>query len=193
MPKVKETLELQKFVNVAFPALAVLVTVKDAKRNTNGTGNETNIITIAWHTQISRNPPLIGISVAPQRYSHDLIVDAGEFVVNFMPLKLSEQVHYCGSHSGRDVAKFSECGLTPLEPQVLSTHGIEEGLAHFECRIFDTKTLGDHTWFVGEVVSVRAVPGFLQDGILAKDKPPLFYIGKNTYSTLSMEQKLHLS
>ena len=58
--------QLAKFYYYSFPMQAVLVTCRDENE-------KTNVLTIAWHTPISRNPPLYGISVAPGRYSHELI------------------------------------------------------------------------------------------------------------------------
>ena len=50
---------ISKFYHYAFPMQAVLVTVNDQNR-------KTNAITIAWHTPISKKPPLYGISVGPR-------------------------------------------------------------------------------------------------------------------------------
>ena len=96
---------LKKFYQHAFPMPTVLVTCNDQK-------GKTNIITIAWHTTISKNPPLYGISIAPGRYSHDLIKENKEFVVNFVPYELVDKAHFCGTHSGKKTDKTSETKLT---------------------------------------------------------------------------------
>ena len=67
---------ITKFYNYSFPKLTVLVTLLDD----NG---KPNIITLAWHSACSIKPPMYGISIDPRRYSHDPIINTGEFVVNF--------------------------------------------------------------------------------------------------------------
>ena len=91
--------KINKFYYYAFPMQAVLVTCNDEK-------GKTNVITIAWHTTISKKPPLYGISVAPGRYSYDLISKTKEFVVNFTPYSLSKIVLFFGTHSGRKTFKL---------------------------------------------------------------------------------------
>ena len=76
------------------------------------TTGKTNIITLAWHTPISRKPPLYGISIAPKRYSHALIEKSKEFVINFIPYSLVEAAQFCGTHSGRSTDKLCKTGLT---------------------------------------------------------------------------------
>ncbi len=99
---------LASYHHYAFPMQTVLVTSNDDH-------GKTNIITLAWHTPISRNPPLYGISVSPRRYSHGCITKTKEFVINFIPYSLAQQADYCGTHSGRTVDKARETRLT-FEP-----------------------------------------------------------------------------
>jgi hypothetical protein len=60
---------IEKYYHYAFPMQTILVTCNDDK-------GKTNIITLAWHTPISRKPPLYGISISPKRYSYALIKKA---------------------------------------------------------------------------------------------------------------------
>ena len=62
-----------------------------------------NIITLGMYMSISSNPPQVCIGVAPQRYSHGLIEETGEFVVNVPSIDLEEAMHFCGVKSGRDL------------------------------------------------------------------------------------------
>ena len=160
------------------PALTALVTCVD------GEGNP-NIITVAWHATISRHPPLYGVSISPRRYSHDLILDSGEFVVNFTAFEILDKLHYCGKHSGRAVNKFEETGLTPAKASKVGAPLIEECYAHLECRLRDHRIYGDHTWFVGEVVSVDYdEEAFDSSGLLRiVEASPIYYLGRDTYTT----------
>ena len=73
-----------------------------------------NIITLGMYMPISLRPPWVCIGIAPGRYSHGLIEETGEFVINTPPITLEKEMHYCGIKSGRDIDKFAETGLTPL-------------------------------------------------------------------------------
>jgi len=162
---------------------AVLVTCNDRKGNT-------NIITLAWHTPISRNPPLYGISVSPKRYSHSLIKKSKEFVINFMLYNSVEAADYCGTHSGRTTEKVCQTGATLIPAQNLKTPLIKEGYAHLECTLVKTSTLGDHTLFIGKVVAVSADENAFLDDLLRTDRiHPLYYVGQNTYTTLDRAKR----
>ena len=115
--------------------------------------NKNNIITLAWSMIISRDPPIVAISVAPQRYSHDLIKNSGEFTSNVPTKAIISEIFYCGSHSGRKVNKFKETNLTPLDGINVKCPRIKECVSQIECKVIDAKKYGDHTLFVGKVVT----------------------------------------
>ena len=169
---------IKKFYHYSFPTQAALVTCNDSD-------NKTNVITIAWHTTISKNPPLYGISVAPGRYSHDLIKKSKEFVINFAPYNLAEKINFCGTHSGRKTDKISETNLTLIPSKKIKTPAIKECFTHLECKLFDACSLGDHTLFVGEVLNVLLDDGaFVNDLIDNKKIQPCYYIGDCVYTTI---------
>jgi flavin reductase (DIM6/NTAB) family NADH-FMN oxidoreductase RutF len=176
---------MNTFYNYAFPMPTVLVTSKDMKNNT-------NIITIAWHTTISRNPPLYGISVSPKRYSHGLIKQRMEFVINFLSFRYSNEIHFCGTTSGKHVNKIKETGLT-LEPsKTIETPSLKEGYANLECILYDTQTLGDHTLFIGRITYVSCDQDSFDHRILNNQKTkPILYLGDNNYCTLSTEKEIY--
>lgn len=171
----------KNFVYCAFPKLAVLITVANRE-------GHSNIITAAWHTHLSHTPPLYGISIHPKRFSHDMILESKEFVVNFARFNLVDGLHYCGTHSGRDHDKFKECNLTPTKAFKVRAPLIKECYASLECRLYDHKKVGDHTFFIGEVVSVSADKDAFKNGILG-DVQPIYYMGNNRYTTLSSIRK----
>jgi len=156
----------------------ILVTCNDNK-------GKTNIITLAWHTPISRHPPLYGISIAPKRYSHKLIKKSKEFVINFIPYSLANAAQFCGTHSGRSTEKLCKTKLTLVPSKKLSTPLIKEGYAHLECKLVKSTSFGDHTLFVGEVINVSADAKAFKNELLRTDHiHPLYYIGENNYTTL---------
>ena len=59
-----------------------------------GHGEQANIITIAWTGILCSNPPQIGIGVRPDRHSHGLIRQTGEFVINIPGERLLGEMEY---------------------------------------------------------------------------------------------------
>jgi flavin reductase (DIM6/NTAB) family NADH-FMN oxidoreductase RutF len=166
--------ELRMYYTYAAPLPTILVTAIDENARP-------NIITVAWHSPISIAPTLYGISIGPKRHSHGLIAKAGEFVINFPAFGLLDKVHHCGSVSGRTADKFRQTGLTPLPSDKIKTPGIAECYLNLECKVAEGAVFGDHTWFVGEVLNIRADEGLFEEGILKEQGDPILYMGKDLY------------
>jgi flavin reductase (DIM6/NTAB) family NADH-FMN oxidoreductase RutF len=170
--------QLEKFYYYAFPMQAVLVTCNDKD-------NKTNAITIAWHCPVSKKPPLYGISVAPSRYSHELMMKSKEFVINFLPFDFVEKVNFCGTHTGRNIDKIQRSGLTLIPSKEVTIPSIKESYSILECKFKESIHLGDHTFFVGEIVNISYVRDAFHNNILEnKHIQPIFYLGKNIYTTI---------
>lgn len=113
-----------------------------------------SICPLGWKMTTSGKPPMMAISVAPQRFTHGLIDGAGEFVLAWPGEDLAEATLLCGTRSGRDLDKFATMNLTPLPAAVVSAPLIKECIANLECRVVGKLTSGDHTIFVGEILAV---------------------------------------
>ena len=133
--------------NMLNPVPAVMVSLADKD-------GKNNIITVAWAGTICTNPPMLSISVRPERYSYNMIKNTGEFVVNLTTEELVRACDFCGVKSGRDVDKFKEMKLTPLKMEHVSAPGISESPVNIECRVVEAKELGSHTMFIAEVLGV---------------------------------------
>jgi flavin reductase (DIM6/NTAB) family NADH-FMN oxidoreductase RutF len=133
--------------NMLYPVPAVMISCgrKDEKPN---------IITIAWAGTICSDPVMLSISVRKERYSHDIIADTGEFVVNLVTKELAFATDYCGVRSGRDVDKFKDMHLTPCDMPHIAACGIEESPVNIECKVIEVKKLGSHDMFIAKVVGV---------------------------------------
>ena len=126
-------------------------------------GEKPNIITVAWAGTICSDPVMLSISVRKERYSHSIISDTKEFVVNLTTQSLCTATDYCGVKSGKDIDKFKEMNLTPLQSNVVKAPGIAESPVNIECRVVDIKELGSHDMFIAEVVSVSVDESLLDD------------------------------
>ncbi len=133
--------------NMLNPVPAVMVSVADKDGNA-------NIITVAWAGTICTNPPMVSISVRPERYSYHMIEETGEFVINLTTEDLVKACDYCGVVSGRDVDKFNEMQLTPFVVEGVNVPAIAESPVNIACRVVEKKELGSHHMFIAEVVSV---------------------------------------
>ena len=131
-----------------FPCPVVLVTCVDS----NG---KPNIITLAWVGVVCSDPPMLGLSIRPHRYSYGLIEASREFVVNIPTVEILKETDFCGVVSGKDDDKFSETGLTAEPAEKVKPPLIRECPVNIECIVKDKIPLGVHHLFLGEVVSVH--------------------------------------
>jgi len=114
-----------------------------------------SICPLGWTMWTSGNPPMMAISVAPPRFTHDLIANSGEFVLAWPGAELAEATLLCGTRSGRSMDKFAECKLTALPAEKVQAPLVKECLANLECKVVNKMTTGDHTVFAGEIVAVH--------------------------------------
>ena len=142
--------------NMLYPLPVVMVSC-------NRKGEKPNIVTVAWTGTICSDPAMVSISVRPERYSHDIIEETGEFVINLVTKDLTYATDYCGVRSGRDMDKFKEMNLTPLPSKMIDAVGIEESPVNIECKVVEVKKLGSHDMFIAEVVNVTVDDRYMDE------------------------------
>ncbi|MHA1293343.1 MAG: flavin reductase family protein [Promethearchaeota archaeon] len=138
-------LKSNSHIRLLYPRQTILCTSKLEDKK--------NIITLAWSMVVSGNPPIIAISISPKRFSHNLILKSKEFTINLPTKEIINEVYYCGTHSGRDVDKFQETKLTELDGINVNCPRIKQCISHIECKVINAEKYGDHTLFIGKVVS----------------------------------------
>lgn len=136
-----------------------------------GTMEESNIITVAWTGILNTNPAMCYISVRPERYSHNIIKENGEFAINLTTRQLAYATDWCGVKSGRDVDKFKEMKLTKEKANIISVPLIKESPVSVECKVKEIVPLGSHDMFVAEIVAIDADEKYI-------DEKGAFDIGK---------------
>jgi len=77
--------------------------------------------------------PMAMIVVRPQRYTRQFTDTYRDFTICHFPSSHKKALSYCGSHSGRDVDKIEDCGLTPLASTKVGSPGFEEADLIVEC------------------------------------------------------------
>jgi flavin reductase (DIM6/NTAB) family NADH-FMN oxidoreductase RutF len=150
MPK-RQQIEKQSWKpgNVLSPVPAVLVSCGGVREW------KPNLITIAWAGNVCSEPPMLSISIRPERYSYEIIETTREFVVNIPSLGQAKAVDWCGMVSGRNVDKFADTGLSPAHALKVQSPIVLECPLNIECRVRESLKLGSHTLFVAEVVAVQ--------------------------------------
>ncbi len=141
--------QIWKAGNMLYPLPVVLVAVTDGK------GHD-NLITVAWTGTVCTNPPMLSISVKPERYSHAMLLATGEFTVNLSTEKLARAVDFCGVRSGRDVDKFACMELRREAASQVQAPLLADSPVNIECRVTQRKTLGSHDLFLAKVLCVHA-------------------------------------
>ncbi len=142
------------------PVPAVLVSCKGIEPD-----SKPNLITLAWAGTINSDPPMISISVRPGRFSHQLIVDSGEFVVNCVNEPLLEATDFCGVRSGRDYDKFSHCKLQAVPMDGLAhAPAVAQSPLSLGCKVVAVQHYGSHDVFQGEIVAVTADANLMDAG-----------------------------
>jgi flavin reductase (DIM6/NTAB) family NADH-FMN oxidoreductase RutF len=135
-----------------------------------------NIITIGMFAFFSGKPTLVGVGIAPSRYSYELIRQSKEYVVNAVDENLIEATRICGEKSGREVDKFEMAKLTPEKGSKVKAPLIKESPVNIECKVVKEVEVGDHIWFIGEVLAAHVRKGYKwNEGLLFK------WIGKDGF------------
>lgn len=176
----KVDVSLSRAYRLLHPRNVVMVTCADE-------AGKSNIVTLAWSMPTSFDPPLVAISVAPQRYSHKLIEKTGEFVVNVPTIEIARETLFCGRVSGRSHDKFKEAPLTALPAKRVKAPLIKECIAHLECKLVQRMTTGDHTIFIGKVLAAWVNEGAFDNKFNPSKAKLLYHLGGDNFTTLSKE------
>ena len=142
--------------NMLYPLPAVMVSCADKEGNS-------NILTIAWAGTVCTNPPMVSISVRPERHSFHMIQETGEFVINLTTEKLVWATDLCGVKSGKNTDKWKEAHLTPIPGNEVKVPVIKESPVSLECRVRQEIPLGSHTMFLADVVSVSVDEAYIDE------------------------------
>ncbi len=136
-----------------YPLPAVLVSC--------AAGEKDNLLTIAWTGIICTNPPMLSISVRPERFSHGLIERSMEFTVNLTTLSMAKATDFCGVRSGAEMDKWEASGLHRYPGVAVNAPAVEESPVSLECKVRSIQRLGSHDMFIAEIVNVLADEKFL--------------------------------
>ncbi|MBQ8949927.1 MAG: flavin reductase family protein [Eubacterium sp.] len=166
--------------NMLYPVPAVMVSCKRADERP-------NIITVAWAGTVCSDPAMLSVSIRKERYSHDIIKESGEFVVNLVTGELTRACDWCGVRSGKDFDKFEEMKLTEYKSEYMDAPAISESPVNIYCKVKQILELGSHDMFVAEVVGVTVDDKYMDEngrfelsktGLITYSHGEYFLLGK---------------
>ncbi len=148
---------------------------------------QSDITTAAWIVPLSGDPPLVGVALRDRTLIHELIRRSEEFTLNVPPAHLVREVHHCGTVSGADQDKWQATALHPASPRQVAAPWIEECLAHLECGVVEVVPVGDHTLFVGQVLTAWAEDWAFTDAWQPEREEAhlLLHLGGSRYGVLN--------
>jgi len=113
-------------------------------------GDRENAMPATWAVSVSFSPPLVAVSVAPERFTHDMIKESGRFGLCLLAEDQADLSRYAGSVSGRKADKLKKLKTFKGELDVPLPEGC---VACLECEVVDEVKEGDHTIFIGRAVN----------------------------------------
>jgi flavin reductase (DIM6/NTAB) family NADH-FMN oxidoreductase RutF len=105
--------------------------------------------------------------VRPQRYTFGFMERASVYTLSFFDEEWRAALDYCGSHSGRDVDKIAQTGLTPFETPAGAV-GYEQARLILECRKL----------YAGKIAEADFVDRAVIDEVYARRDFHRFYVGQ---------------
>jgi len=160
-----------------YPVIPAVIVVKS--------GDALDALACAWYSALSFDPPLFAISIAPRRYSYQMLKKSGEFTANFMEFDSAGTIAALGRTSGREIDKFAAYRIKTLPSTEIETPVLKDAYAAYECRIVKRHRTGDHDLFIGEVLAVH----YKEKAFDKKNKlpslsklTPALYLGADHYA-----------
>lgn len=106
--------DFREFVPEALSDNVFKLIGKDWMLVTAGGAEDFNTMTASWGGMgILWGKPVAFVFVRPQRHTFGYVEAASHFTLSFFDEDYRDVLNFCGTHSGRDVDKASETGLTP--------------------------------------------------------------------------------
>jgi len=119
------------------------------------TAEHQNVMTAAWATPVSADPPILMVSIRPSRFTHDLILEAKEFGVSILADDQKKLSEIAGTLSGKKKDKLALPGFDTFAAKKIKAPLVKGAHAWFECVLHSHHTAGDHTAFYGIVIEMK--------------------------------------
>jgi len=148
---------------------------------------QANVMTMAWHTMMDFEPPVVGFVMGEQALSFKTLKATRECVINIPTVELAAKVVGCGNTSGRNTDKFKRFGLTPVKAKYVKAPLIAECYASFECKVIDARLAAKYNFFILQVLKAWVDPAI-------KDPRTIHHRGKGKFmvagKTINVQSKM---
>jgi len=160
------------------PTAAILISTIDKN-------NRNNIAPFAWWNVVSKDPPLIAVSIKPTTHTYRIIKEKAEFTIGIPEPGLLDAV-YQSAQLDRESDEFGKLGLTAVSPSKITSPKIKECQVNIECRFRNEFECGDHFLIIGEVVAVDVRDELVHedDAVMRNNLTPLAHITGNKFMTM---------
>jgi flavin reductase (DIM6/NTAB) family NADH-FMN oxidoreductase RutF len=170
-------LDPKKSYKLISPRLTVVITTLNST-------NMPNACVVSFISPVSMSPPLLMISLAPVRHTYKNIINSGEFVVNILGKRYIDQMLRCAAKYQEGVNKIQQAGLGWYTSKLVAPPRIREASAWLECRVIESKEVGDHIAIFGEVLGAEAKDNVIKDGeVDLQAINPVFHISGSDFAT----------
>lgn len=123
-----------------------------------------NFMAVAWCGVVNSNPPMISVSIQPQRYTFRGIIKTREFSINVPSVGQVKEYDYCGISSGTKVDKAEVCGFKIFFGNLKAAPLIEQCPVNLACKVENIIELGTHQLVIGRVEETHVTSNCLNDG-----------------------------
>jgi flavin reductase (DIM6/NTAB) family NADH-FMN oxidoreductase RutF len=121
-------------------------------------GDESNLMTANWVTQVASQPKLVAASVEAEAVTHRLISEGGAFTVCILDRADRAVVRKFARPAERDPETGALNGFEVFAART-GAPLFAGAAAWLDCEVRHRLELGSHTLFVGEVVDCGPPPG----------------------------------
>lgn len=135
------------------------------------TSGNVNTMTASWGTLgILWGKPVAICFIRPERHTYEFAEASDHITLSFFTEDYRKALQFCGSHSGRDVDKFAETGLTlsytaegvPFIPEARMTlicrklyaDDLREGCFIDQAPLANYKSQGYHRFYICEILDI---------------------------------------
>jgi flavin reductase (DIM6/NTAB) family NADH-FMN oxidoreductase RutF len=139
-----------------------------------------NLAPHSFFTVACQDPPVLQFASVGRKDSLNNAEATGEFVINFAPATLFEQVNATGTNFPPDVDEFAAVGLGREPSERVAPPRVAESPIAFECELLDTISFGNSTVVFGKVLLAAIDESVLGDRDLpdVRKLRPLARLGK---------------
>ena len=123
-----------------------------------------NFMTVAWCGVANSLPPMVSVSIRPQRYTFHGMIASREFSINIPSVDQVKEADYCGITSGAKVDKVAVCGFKIFYGALKNAPLIEQCPVNLACRLEHVLELGSHQLVIGIVQETHVTDTCLNDG-----------------------------